>query len=410
MSTLELFNRARKGGKVVMKVVEHLEGRTRLVVPAASLASDPPPTSPVFFNPAARLNRDISVAVAVASGGSSFCDSMAGVGARGIRMAREAEGVEAVTLVDFNRAALKAARRAAVLNRVRRKCEFAESETSSYLSSRFGRDMRFDSVDVDPFGTPVRYLQAAVSATADGGVLSATATDTAVLCGVYPKVSERRYGATPLNNHFHHETAIRILAGAIARLGAHIDIGAEPVAAHATRHYVRVYVRVVPGASRADSVLGELGFVSWCPACGHASSSSEPQRQCAVCDRRAKVAGPLWVGRLTEPKLVQEAEGAARERGLLDAASVLNSLVGEGYFPPWSYSIERICSSLGVASVPEASVRRRLKEGGHSVLRTPYETTGIKTDAEYGEVLAAVKESTPGGPLVRTLARRKGAG
>lgn len=377
------------------------------MVPSVSLTMDPPPTSPVFFNPAASLNRDVSIALTEAAGGSTFCDSMAGVGARGLRVAREVDGVGSVALVDFNGKALKAARRAAALNKVLRKCEFAESETSSYMFSRFGRDMRFDFVDVDPFGTPVRYLQAALSATADGGVLSVTATDTAVLCGVYPEVSRRRYGATPLNNHFHHETAIRILAGAMVRLGAPLDIGTEPVAAHSTRHYVRVYARVSPGASKADSSLGRLGFISWCPACGHTSSSSEPQRMCGECGRKAKMAGPLWAGGLAEGKLVQGAGAAASERGLVAAASVLTSLVGVDGFPPWSFSIERICSKLRTGTVAEASVRLRLEEAGHSAMRTPFETTGIKTDAGHAEVLAAVRESTSRRPPVRTGGPRK---
>jgi len=88
-----------------VRLVEHVEGRTRLIVPAVSLEADPPPTSPVFFNPAASLNRDVSVCVTSAAGGSSFCDSMAGVGARGIRVANEVGVIERVTLVDFDREA-----------------------------------------------------------------------------------------------------------------------------------------------------------------------------------------------------------------------------------------------------------------------------------------------------------------
>ena len=43
--------------------VETIEGKTRLLVPASSLSGKVPPKVPAFFNPSAKLNRDISVLV-----------------------------------------------------------------------------------------------------------------------------------------------------------------------------------------------------------------------------------------------------------------------------------------------------------------------------------------------------------
>ncbi|HUH99863.1 MAG TPA: class I SAM-dependent methyltransferase, partial [Nitrososphaerales archaeon] len=137
----ESFNSTSGAGRwAFVKLVEHIEGRTRLVVPKVSLEEDPPPTSPVFFNPAASLNRDISVCMAEAAGAANFCDSMAGVGARGVRIAKEAARTGKVTMVDFNGEALELAKKAAALNGVAGKCEFAHSETSAYLYSRYGRE------------------------------------------------------------------------------------------------------------------------------------------------------------------------------------------------------------------------------------------------------------------------------
>ena len=376
-----------------MKLVEHVEGRTKLIVPAASLLLDPPPTSPVFFNPAAALNRDVSVCLTAAMGGSTFCDSMAGVGARGLRVAKEVPRIDHVVLVDFNGQALGIARKAAALNRVIRKCEFAQSETSSYLFSRYGRDKRFDFVDVDPFGTPVGQLQGAIRATSDGGILSVTATDTAVLCGVYPKVTRRRYGATPMNNHFNHETAIRLLAGAVAREAAALDIGARPVAAHSTRHYVRLFFFVNVGAAKGDSALTNLGYVAWCPSCGQVSADPEVRAICDSCGKKVRLAGPVWVGPLTDEGLLRDARKVAEGSGLPRASEAFAALPGLDDFPPWSFSIDDICSTLGISTVPESEVYRALTEAGHSVMRTPFEKAGLKTSAAYSEVVRAVSDS-----------------
>jgi len=376
-----------------MRFVEHIEGSTKLLVPPISLTQDPPPTSPVFFNPAAALNRDISVAITAGTDGTTFCDSMSGVGARGVRIANEVERIEKVTMVDFNAAALEAAKGSAALNKVGSKCEFSDSETTSYLVSRYGRDERFDYVDVDPFGSPVRQLQGAISSASDGGIVSITATDTAVLCGVYPRVSFRRYGALSLKNHSGHETGLRILAGALAREGAKLDVGIEPVFVHSTRHYLRLFFRVSSGAAAAEESIGHLGYLSWCFHCGHTASSRQEERVCSACGKKAKTAGPLWTDGLADPEVLGRASAAADRMERAPAARLIRSLEGVNGFPPWSFSIEGASSSLKAATVPEPLVRRLLLEKGWRVMRTPFEKTGIKTDAPYQEFLLAVEES-----------------
>lgn len=314
---------------------------------------------------------------------------MSGVGARGVRTAKEG-GVPEVTLVDFNRDAVKVSGKTAKLNRVAGRCEFVVSETSSYLHSRYGRGKKFDFVDVDPFGTPIRQIPAALQSVASGGLLSLTATDTAVLCGVYPKVSLRRYGAVPLNNHFHHETAVRILTDAVARQGASFDLGVFPVFAHATRHYVRVYCKVLEGVTDAEEALTHSGYVIWCPKCGHSSSSEVPDPRCGSCGSTAKVAGPLWTGGLCDEDLRGRAMKFAMDSGLPSAVKVLGSMERVDSFPPWSFSLEKVCSRLKVATVPEQRVRDELASKGFRTMRQPFETTGLKTDAGYSEVASAV--------------------
>lgn len=47
---------------------------------------------------------------------------------------------------------------------------------------------RFDVVDLDPYGTASLFLDGAVQAVADGGLLCVTCTDLAVLAGgAYPE-------------------------------------------------------------------------------------------------------------------------------------------------------------------------------------------------------------------------------
>ena len=89
---------------------------------------------------------------------------------------------------------------------------------NAYLHSRFGRLERFAAVDVDPFGTPAPYVQGALAAADEGAMVSLTATDTATLCGVFPTVARRRYGANVVKGESPHEAAIRLLFGFCAIL------------------------------------------------------------------------------------------------------------------------------------------------------------------------------------------------
>jgi len=378
-----------------VRTVRHAEGRTTLVVPEGSLGSVPK-TYPAFFNKAAELNRDITVCLVAAEGADTFCDAMSGVGSRGIRVANEVPTVKKVVLVDINRKAMALAMRSARMNSVKARCSFEVCEVSSYLHSRYGKDMKFGWVDLDPFGTPVRQIPAVLSAVADGGVGALTATDTAALCGVHPEVAVRRYGGRPLNNSFHHETGLRLLLAAVVRQGAAVDLGVEPVFAHATRHYMRVMFRVEVGATKADRSLGRLGFIGACSKCGEITSGKEPETECPSCGGRLRVAGPLWLGPMSNGPVVGRAEDEARRRLMPRAMGLFESVGKIEGLPPWSFAIDEICSGLKIATVPEESVMGSLHGLGFRTAKQPFEDRGFKTDAGLDDVKKAVISSAPG--------------
>jgi len=368
-----------------------LEGRTRLLVPAESLTRKAPATFPVFFNPAAKLNRDVSVAIAAVTRPKTYLDALAGTGARAVRVSREAAPEAMVTMVDFNEASLSVAAQNVRKNRVGKRCSLVHSEVNRFLYSRFERDEKFDAVDVDPFGSPAPYLQAALVASADRGTLSFTATDAAVLCGVYPEVALRRYGAAAPRSEFVHETAVRILAGFAARIGGINDIGVRPIAAHSTLHYLRVYLRVERGATRADESQKNLGYVTQCNGCYSRFSGDGPLARCPKCSTKVRSAGPLWVGKLCDEKALTQAAAFCAKQKWTDAAGTVSSLSGVDAFPPFSYSLERAASRIGRSSVPVEVVMERLRSSGFKCVRQPFEELSLKTDADCDELQEAVK-------------------
>ena len=70
---------------------------------------------------------------------------------------------------------------------------------------------------LDPFGSPVQYLDAAFRNIYHGGMLVITATDVAALFGKCPVVTERNYSAHSRRTDYTKEVAVRILLAEAAR-------------------------------------------------------------------------------------------------------------------------------------------------------------------------------------------------
>jgi tRNA G26 N,N-dimethylase Trm1 len=64
---------------------------------------------------------------------------------------------------------------------------------------------RVSAVDLDPYGCPSPFLDAAVQCVSDGGVLLVTCTDMAVLAGNCPETCYSKYGAVSLRVKSCHE-------------------------------------------------------------------------------------------------------------------------------------------------------------------------------------------------------------
>ena len=118
-------------------------------------------------------------------------------------MANEVLEFDRVFLNDISPVSIELAQIAARQNRVEQKCIFSQEETCAFLSGRVpNHGERFDAVDLDPFGTPSPFVDDALRATKHGGILSVSATDTAVLCGIYPSVAQRKYLGLPLRTEY----------------------------------------------------------------------------------------------------------------------------------------------------------------------------------------------------------------
>ena len=117
----------------------------------------------------------------------------------------------------------------------------------------------FQWIDVDPFGSPITFIDGALQALGRVGVLEVTATDTAALTGSSASSGMRRYGHKGIVDLYAHDDAVRVLLGTIATRAAQLDRAIEPILALFDGHHVRVSVLVrksKQGADRNRELMG----------------------------------------------------------------------------------------------------------------------------------------------------------
>lgn len=374
--------------------VETMEGRTRLLVPELSLTAKVPPKVPAFFNPAAKQSRDLSIlayrAFAPRLKEKTLADGFTGIGARALRVAVEVPEIGQVFANDANPTAIEAARKSAELNGVSGKCRFSINEVCKFLMKGDDREERFGIVDLDPFGTPARHVDCVLRAALDGGLVSITATDTAVLCGVYPEVCLRRYYGRPLNNSYGNETALRLLTSLIALTASRLELAVKPVFSHATMHYLRVYAQMSVSSSKANDVYASIGHMMHCFNCGHRFSAAEydGDAKCELCQKKLRIGGQLWTGPLQDKEFVAKMakEGAdEKSKKVLDAA--LDEIDGVPYY----FKADEISSKLRTNPHSIAKIIEKLRAAGYKASKTPFNPSAFKTDARLDRIIDVLR-------------------
>jgi tRNA (guanine26-N2/guanine27-N2)-dimethyltransferase len=372
---------------------ERTEGTTHIIVPTQHL------TKSMFYNPRMELCRDIDIASIAAfvsltpSQKLSYIDALAGTGVRGVRVANEIGGLE-ITINDRSKPAFELITRNITLNNVEDRATAGNKNANVLLHRK-----HYDLVDLDPFGSPVPFLDAACQSVTK--MLLVTATDTAPLCGAHTG-GLRNYGARPLNTDYHAEMGTRVLLGAVTRELAQYDKAIQPLLSYASAHFIRLIAQVEQGAKRADESVERLGFIAHCFSCGHrfAFSCSDlldlrMNGICNVCGRKMRIAGPLYIHPTKEKAFCEQVHKELGKRELgkkkREAMKIVYTSIHELDIP-YFYEHHALCKALKIPPPSLSALIESLQANGFEASRTQFSATGVKTDARVDEVKALVKE------------------
>ena len=331
------------------------------------------------YNPSMELNRDVSILVNqwllnTSTKHVHIMDGLAASGIRGIRLAHELNGDFEVTINDWNDQSFSLIQQNIKKTSLQNISVF-QRDLNGLLSER-----RYNSIDIDPFGSPVYFIDAAVRSVYNKGIIACTATDTAALCGVFPKVCYRRYGAWPLHCPSMHEIGLRILLGFLCREAAKYDRGIEPLLCYTADHYIRLYVQINNGKNAANTSMAQFFSI--------------PARDVPLSKENTTLVGPLWLGKLQKKPVLQEIRTILSTKELNTKNmlwKLLYLLEEEADAPPFFYTTNDLSSLLKQSPPTMEHIFERLRNKGFVVTKTHCTPTGFKTNAPLDVITEVFK-------------------
>ncbi len=326
------------------------EGETKLWVYTGKISKE----MEVFYNPAKKFDRDTNVELVKILKPKKFLDLLAASGARGIRIAKET-GTE-VYLNDLNSKAVELIKKNAKENGVEVKV-FNEDANKLLVNL----EEKFDFIDIDPFGSPIYFIENVIPKLTNGGYLAVTATDVAPLYGSAPKRCLMRYSAQSYKLPFSREVGLRILIGAIQRIVSKYEKYAEPIFSFFGGYYYRVYFKVYRKNRPA-----KLAYLSY-------SNLERKIFEIPIEEvKKGTVVGPLYIGNLNRKEILEKINYEHK---------VIELLKEECCKQPFYYTTSEIAKQLHVSEVGFS----KLKDlEGFS--RTHFDPKGFRTSENIEEI------------------------
>ncbi|RLG18921.1 hypothetical protein DRN75_00430 [Nanoarchaeota archaeon] len=307
---------------------------------------------PVFYNPHQVLNRDVCESLIVALKPKKAIDLLAGTGVRGLRLLRH--GID-VVFNDRNSKAYEDIKENLKINGMHADVYNMDANRLLYTL-----DTKFDYIDVDPFGSPLPFLDSAVKFLKRGGILGITATDIASLSGTYPKKCLVRYGSVSRRVIFYREMGIRILIKKVVEIGAQYGYALRPILSHATRHYFRVYFVKESKPYELVKNVGSIQFDNRSLKFGEGD-----------------LIGPLFLDKIQDASIVKK----AFDNSVGDAVRLLGTIYMEADAPNFYYTTDAVAKLMRIEEPKIDYVVSKVNG-----VRTHFDPKGFKTELNIDEI------------------------
>ncbi|KAI9788127.1 MAG: RNA methyltransferase tRNA(m5U54)methyltransferase [Piccolia ochrophora] len=410
------------------------EGSNPISDPAEQIPSQPFPESkpPLSSTPEFRI-----------------LDALSATGLRALRYAQEIPYTTSVVANDFSKAAIASIKLNVQHNHQENKIQVRQGDAKAHMYSVLHVPrLKYDVVDLDPYGTAAPFLDAAVQSVVTGGLLCVTCTDAAVFASTgYPEKTYALYGGAPLKGPHGHEAGLRLILHAIASSAARYGLAMEPLLSLSIDFYARVFVRIRYSPLETKLLAGKTMLVYSCDqGCGAWTTqplgkNKESQNKtggmfykhgleqgpsaaqnCEHCGFKTHIAGPMYAGPIHSPAFIRRILALLptsspttyttlpRIEGMLSTAldEDLSQLPSPPSHPPSTTtttnpsppltdptpffldpsSLSRV---LHCTTPPEPALRSAIHSLGHRASRSHAKPGSVKTDAPWRVVWAVMR-------------------
>ncbi|KAJ5101454.1 hypothetical protein NUU61_003676 [Penicillium alfredii] len=261
----------------------------------------------------------------------TILDALSATGLRALRYASEIPFVTKVVANDLSDSAIQSMKVNIEYNELQNRIQPNLGDARVYMYGLTQND-KFDVIDLDPYGTAAPFMDAAVQAIKDGGLLCVTCTDAGVWASTnYSEKAFALYGGIPTKGSHSHEGGLRLILNALAISAAKYGMAVEPLLSLSIDFYARVFVRVHRSPAQVKFNAGNTMLVYNCDSgCGAwstqplASTKSRQDRKgnpihqhgvfqgptvgpnCEHCGSKTHLGGPMWGGPLHNSHFIQK--------------------------------------------------------------------------------------------------------
>ncbi|KAI5618656.1 tRNA (guanine(26)-N(2))-dimethyltransferase isoform X1 [Silurus asotus] len=337
--------------------------------------------------------------------GLCVLEGLAASGLRSVRFALEVPGLKRVTANDFSAKAAELITRNTHHNNLTHLIETQNRDASMLMYEARAKNARYDVIDLDPYGSPAHFLDAAVQAVSDGGLLCITCTDMAVMAGNSGETCYSKYGSVSIKSKNCHEMALRIILHSLDQRANVHQRYIQPLLSVSVDFYIRVFIRVRTGQATVKNSASKQALVYNCVGCGayhlqrmgkktcqgknmkYSAATGPPVGElCSHCGQRHQLGGPIWAEPIHDVAFVQKVLSAVSGNPSRFGTSkriegVLSMITEELQDVPLYYVLDQLSSTLHCNTPSMLQFRSAVLNAGYRVSLSHACKNAVKTDA-----------------------------
>ncbi|KAI1320480.1 RNA methyltransferase tRNA(m5U54)methyltransferase [Mortierella claussenii] len=371
--------------------------------------------------------------------GITILEALSASGLRSVRYAKEIPNVKHILTNDLEADAVASIKRNADFNGISPDLlEPHKGDAIDVLYQHRDPFKRYDVIDLDPYGTASPFIDGAVQAVSDGGLLCVTCTDLGVLAGSnYTETCYAKYGGHPVKADFCHEVALRLVLNTLSTSAARYKRHIVPLVSLSIDYYLRVFVRVYTSAAEVKMTASKTCLAYVCSGCqstytqslGKVSENAKGNKKfgvntgppinqnCEHCGGRFHVAGPMWGKELHSvafiERMLKHVNGASALYKTQPRILGMLTVCKEEIEAPFYYTANGLSGTVHSTSIPLLQVISALLHDGYQVSGSHAAQGSIKTNAPPSAIwdimrswvkLNPVKNLKPESPAFKILA------